>query len=113
AGGAQARNIRALQTAVERGHCPVRVYMLLWSFYEDRALHEAFFASGLRTGFGSDRLKVGPYKIMVDGSSSGPTAATREPYASMPDYRGILHFSEEEVVERMVEAQRRGFDCTA
>lgn len=36
--------------------------------------------SGLRGGFGSDRLSIGPIKILGDGSLSGRTAAVREPF---------------------------------
>lgn len=107
-----AKTWRAFQRGVQSGACQVRVYAIVWSF-DDLALHRAVFDTGLCTGFGDDRLRLGHFKIMVDGASSGPTAKMRQPYAIDPAYDGILHMEPEVAVERIVEAHRRGFPCTA
>ena len=69
-------------------------------------------ASGVHTGLGHERLKLGAFKVMTDGSSSGPTAATREPYASNCQDCGILYFAQEELDELLGRAHRLGFQCT-
>lgn len=37
--------------------------------------------AGVITGTGDERFKVGPAKLFTDGSSTGPTIATRESYS--------------------------------
>lgn len=49
-------------------------------------------ASGLLTGQGDDRIRVGAIKIFVDGGYTGPAAWTLEHYRDQPDYYGYgLH----------------------
>jgi predicted amidohydrolase YtcJ len=69
-------------------------------------------ASGVRTGLGDARLRLGAFKVMTDGSSSGPTAATREPYSSNCQDCGILYWEQEELDELLGRAHRLGFQCT-
>jgi predicted amidohydrolase YtcJ len=68
--------------------------------------------SGVHTGLGNERLKLGAFKVMTDGSSSGPTAATREPYTSNCQDCGILYFEQEELDDLLGRAHRLGFQCT-
>jgi len=89
----------------------LRVYAMLEP--SDRAFQETLLRSGLGTGFGDEWLRLGPLKLMVDGSSSGPTAATREPYACDRTDRGLLYLSQEELDERFAAAARAGFQLTA
>lgn len=72
----------------------------------------AFLETEVCTGFGDDRLRVGPFKVMVDGSSSGPTAGTREPYASRPDFSGQITVGQEELDRLFADAHRAGFQLT-
>ena len=69
-------------------------------------------SSGVRTGLGDSTLKLGAFKVMTDGSSSGPTAATREPYSSNCQDCGILYWEQEELDELLGRAHRLGFQCT-
>ena len=50
--------------------------------------------SGLRSGFGSQRFKLGPVKLIGDGSLSGRTAAVSVPYENT-DKVGILYRDQE------------------
>ncbi len=72
----------------------------------------ALVASGVHTGFGDDRLMVGAYKAITDGSTSGPTGATRDPYASNSDDSGILYYGQEELDSMLLAAHRAGFQVT-
>ena len=49
---------------------------------------------------------------MIDGSSSGPTAATLEPYTSNPDFSGILSMEPEAVDDIILRAHERGHQVT-
>ncbi len=68
--------------------------------------------AGVRTGLGDQHLRLGAFKVMTDGSSSGPTAATREPYACDKSDSGILYWSQEDLDDLLGTAHRRGFQCT-
>ena len=58
------------------GDLDLRVRLNYWSSYLD-----AVEKVGLRTNFGSDRLRVGGIKTFTDGSLGGRTAKLSEPYA--------------------------------
>jgi predicted amidohydrolase YtcJ len=68
--------------------------------------------TGVHTGLGDARLKLGAFKVMTDGSSSGPTAATREPYTSNCQDHGILYWAQEDLDDLIGQAHRQGFQCT-
>ena len=68
--------------------------------------------TGLHTGLGDARLKLGAFKVMTDGSSSGPTAATRQAYTSNCHDHGILYWDQEDLDDLIGRAHRQGFQCT-
>jgi len=89
--------IAAYQEAVELGVLKVRHNLAIWSealvdyTYLKESLQEArgkFFQLGLRTGLGNEQLRLGPFKIIVDGAFSTVTAATYEPYGAIPEEKG-------------------------
>src|SRR5690606_33523754 len=89
----------------------VRVY----SFVTVNALdhpHVPILNTGFRTGFGDPRLRIGAFKVITDGSSSGPTAATREPYTSNADDSGIAYWRQEDLDSLIGRAHRAGWQCT-
>lgn len=63
------------QEASRRGVLKFRVQAM--PFYD---ACQAYLDSGLTSGFGSDRLQVGPVKLLGDGSLSGRTAAVSQPF---------------------------------
>lgn len=99
------------QDLVEAGQIKVRLY----GFTTVNAVTSPLMGMlnvGLHTGFGTDRLRLGAFKVMTDGSSSGPTASTREPYHSDSDDFGILYWSQDELDDLIGRAHRNGFQCT-
>ena len=68
--------------------------------------------AGVVTGTGDERFKVGPAKLFTDGSSTGPTIATRESYSSDPNNYGILYYSEDEIYQVLGEAHKKGYQIT-
>ncbi len=72
----------------------------------DRAIGE-----GMRTGQpvaeSGDLLRVGPLKVLIDGSLNTRTAYCVDPYPH--GGRGLLTVSEEELLELLVKARRAGF----
>ncbi len=113
AGGYGPEQMRAMYGAVASGRVKVRVYAMVCSLNRSEEFVEKMVAAGLVTGVGDERFRVGPAKIFTDGSSSGPTCATREPYTSDPNDSGILYYSQEEIDDILGVAHREGFQITA
>jgi predicted amidohydrolase YtcJ len=74
----------AFQQLEAAGQLPLRVVMLLAL----PTLHESI-AVGLRSGFGSTRLRVGPVKIFSDGSLGSQTAEMLAPFEGTTDNYGV------------------------
>ncbi|MGG1658616.1 amidohydrolase [Brevibacillus sp. NRS-1366] len=113
AGGFGPENLRMLQQAVKADDIKVRVYAMIGSLNRSEDFVEKMVQAGVITGLGDERFRIGPAKIFTDGSSSGPTIATREPYTSNPDNYGILYFTQERITEILGEAHKKGFQITA
>mgnify|MGYP001177952599 CR=1 FL=1 len=113
AGGYGPDNFRILQQAVRSGEVKVRIYAMVCSLHNSHEFVEKMIQAGVVTGLGDDKFKIGPAKVFTDGSSSGPTVATREPYTSDPNNYGILYYSQEELNEILGTAHAKGFQITA
>ena len=68
------------------------------------------YGLGVRSGFGDELLRIGGTKLFADGSLGSQTAALREPYCGMGDYRGVLVHEPEELKGRVVRASEAGLD---
>lgn len=107
----------AFQRAVASGRVPVRV-VLMPSL--DRVVPvdahpadgvDAAFPLGLTSGFGSDRLRLGPVKAWLDGGMMARTAALSAPYVGDPDGgRGALAADLAGITRRAVAAHAGGWD---
>ena len=93
----------AFQHLDAEGELPLRVVILLAYPTLDESIE-----IGLRTGFGSDKLRVGPVKIFSDGSLGSMTAQMLEPYVGHPDNRGISTIPQEELEEAVRKAAEAG-----
>lgn len=113
AGGYGPDQLRIIYEAVRDRLVRVRVYAMLGSLNRSEDVVEKMIQAGLITGIGDERFRLGPAKIFLDGSSSGPTCATRQPYTSNRMDYGILYFSQEQVDEILGAAHRLGFQITA
>lgn len=113
AGGFGWPQFQAFKRAWEAGELPVRLYALLFSLFDPAPTTEHFTGTGLGSGLGDAWFRLGHMKFMIDGSSSGPSAAVRRPYDSCPCDSGILYYSQDELSQVMTEAVRHGFDITA
>lgn len=68
---------------------------------------------GLRSGFGSDRLRIGPVKVASDGSLIGRTAAMCCDYHDTPGNQGLLQWSPEDLRRMLLDAHRNGWQIAA
>jgi predicted amidohydrolase YtcJ len=102
--GTQAPDFKAFQSLHSRGELPLRVYLMVATEVIDHLVE-----AGLRTGFGDDRLKIGPLKIFMDGGIGACTAAMREPYAKNPENWGILWMEQDELNDLVERAHVAGY----
>lgn len=115
AGGFGTATFRTLQQAAEQGVLSCRTYPMLWTLFGKQAQIETAknaIKNGFYTGLGNDLLKIGPIKLMVDGSAVGGTCATSKPLAHL-DVATPPTFTQEELDEVFIEGHRRGFQLTA
>ncbi|WP_018685508.1 amidohydrolase [Actinokineospora enzanensis] len=107
-------DVRAYQTARERGLLHTRLTLMP---YID-ALHgigdigtgEGWGIDlGIRSGFGDEWLRLGPVKIMSDGSMIGRTGAMCHDYHDSPGNAGFLRWGDQELRDLLVTAHVNGW----
>lgn len=98
--------VTAHQLWRERAANPMRVTMMI-----GKTMFPAFRDSGLRTGFGDDRLRVGPLKLFSDGSLIGRTAAVSQPFLEDPNPNnlGMEMMPQEELDAIVLDGHRHGY----
>ena len=90
----------------ESGELTVRVYEQA-NFTEEDELRR-FIEAGNLTGTGSRMFRIGPLKMLGDGSLGSRTAFLSRPYADMPETRGFPLFSAEKMNRMIRLAHTRG-----
>ena len=95
--------VRAYQTALNEGILKIRVN-LMWR----GDLAESIGAVGLQSGFGNQMLRLGPAKILIDGSLGARTASLYEPYEDDPSTKGFTMMTEEELNEQVRTIHNQG-----
>ena len=99
------REMAAYQRLWRAGRLPLRTYLMMML---DETM-ESLLALGIRTGFGDDRLRIGPVKLFADGSIGGRTARMRRPYEGQPDNVGLWMLPPEELKAKVRRAHEAGF----
>jgi predicted amidohydrolase YtcJ len=115
AGGFGTDTYRTLQRARDEGKLNNRVYTMLWSLFgKDAQIKNAntIINAGFYTGLGDQNLKIGPLKLMVDGSAVGGTCATNKPILPGLDIYPAS-FTQDELDEIFIQAHKAGFQLTA
>jgi hypothetical protein len=99
-------DITIYQKALAQGDLHLRIIMMI---------HAEFLmkeAGGFLTGFGNERLKIGPAKIIGDGSIQAYTAWLSQPYfvpfKGDQSYRGYPVTPPEKLNQLVMEAHRAG-----
>ncbi|SDS25510.1 amidohydrolase [Microterricola viridarii] len=64
---------------------------------------------GIRTGFGDDRLSIGPVKIVSDGSLIGKSAAMHHCYHGEPENAGFMLVGPEQLRQQIIGAHAAGW----
>lgn len=98
--------IQAYRELEADGLLSLRVYEQ--SQFTTPAALEEFFRKGFNTGTGTNRFRIGPLKMLGDGSLGARTAFLSEGYADAPQERGIAIFSQQEFDAMITLAHRNG-----
>jgi predicted amidohydrolase YtcJ len=94
----------------------VRSYMMLHSIYgkpfslED---NNHYLSLGLTSGLGDEHFRIGSCKFMIDGGSSAPSCAMREPYSHDPNLPGIMGWERQEIADYIKLINDAGCQATA
>ncbi|MGV9193190.1 amidohydrolase [Microbacterium sp. MC2] len=99
-------NAEAWARRLDAGFAATRVSFAVYPDLLDRALTE-----GLRTGDALDaagRVRMGPLKVITDGSLGTRTAACSHPYPGDPHNRGVLTVPPHELVDLLMRATGGG-----
>ncbi|MDU2064158.1 MAG: amidohydrolase [Sporomusaceae bacterium] len=111
-----AQSFQLMQQACCNGEFKPRVYAMLHSVFGkpfSKKLCDDFLALGLQSGIGDERFKLGTLKIMIDGGTSGPSCATRQPYSHNAKLPGILTWTQDEVNAMIATVHRANCQMTA
>jgi predicted amidohydrolase YtcJ len=113
--GQSPAELAAYQLARERGVLRVRSTVMVAA----DVLHDVEHAEsddigfgldlGLRSGFGDDRLRIGPMKLFADGSLIGRTCAMHEPFAGEPGNLGYFQVPEDALARTILRAHAAGW----
>lgn len=104
AGISKPEESRAYQELRREQALPVRTYLMM--LIDDTL--EPMEKLGLRTGLGDEWLRIGPLKLLQDGSGGGRTALMSVPYPGEPDNYGIAVYTQEQLDEAFRRVARLG-----
>jgi predicted amidohydrolase YtcJ len=96
--------VRAYKTAFESGILKIRIN-IMWR----EGLSESMGALSLLSGFGNEMMRLGPAKLLMDGSLGARTAALYEPYEDDPSTKGLTMMSVEELNNKVKKVHRQGY----
>ena len=100
-------SIRAYQELVAEGKLPIRVSLLI-RVIEAAINKESLLNLGIKTGFGSDWLRIGGVKMSIDGGITGHVAKFYEPYVDDPCHEGLIRIEQDELDETVTAYHQAG-----
>ncbi len=111
--GYGAPQLQALIRLTAQDPLRMRVVQTIRAMYRNDTFQDPYLTSGLMSGFGNERLRLGAFKYVVDGAASARTMATYEPPLTDPSTTGILYVDQEELNQAFSRANAAGFQVTA
>lgn len=85
--------IQAYKELSENNEINIRIYEQVR--FKNFDVVNNFYKKGYKTGFGDERFKIGPLKLMLDGSLGARTAALNGPYNDDENAKGVVTMSQE------------------
>lgn len=90
------QTLKMYQAALAADCLQIRIYTMNYAPTADSLIE-----AQIRTGFGSEQLRIGPIKIFADGGMSNRTAAVGTPYLTPPRDKGLKIQSKQELIEKV------------
>lgn len=100
--------LKAYEELVDEKRLPVRVYEQC--LFPDINRLKEFLSEGYTTGVGNEHFKIGPLKLLTDGSLGMRTAYLEEPYSDDLTNNGINVFTQEELDDLSLTAHKNGMN---
>lgn len=100
--------LKAYEELIEEKRLPIRIYEQC--LLPDVNRLKEFLSEGYKTGNGNENFKIGPLKLLTDGSLGMKTAYLDEPYSDEADSRGINVFTQEKLDELSSTAVQGGMN---
>ena len=110
------RAMSLLQKACEENIIDIRVRPMVFDLNDKESGNEYihhFLSTGINTNMGNDKFRLGPIKIMADGSASVPSSATMKPYTHDKHLKGLEVWKQDEADEMVMEVHKLGYQMTA
>lgn len=101
--------LAAFQEVEQEGGLTVRVYEQ--SQLTNMQELQAFLDMGYTTGVGSELFRIGPLKMLGDGSLGARTAYLSQSYADAPEEKGIAIFTQEQFNDMVALARSRNMSA--
>ena len=101
--------LAAFQEVEQEGGLTVRVYEQ--SQFTNTQTLQTFLDMGYTTGVGSELFKIGPLKMLGDGSLGARTAYLSQSYADAPEEKGIAIFTQEQFNDMVALARSRNMSA--
>lgn len=98
--------MKAYKELVDEGKLTIRVYEQCLLPSVDKL--NTFLAKGYKTGLGNEYFKIGPLKLLGDGTLGARTAALTKPYKDCPETKGIPIYTQEELDKIIEKAHNNG-----
>lgn len=98
--------IEAYKELADEGKLPIRIYEQC--YLTDEAGLERFLSQGHSTGESAGLFRIGPLKIVLDGSLGSHTAKMRNDYKNEPGQKGISYHTKEELYHYAKKAHDAG-----
>jgi len=114
-GGYGRIQVDVMKKMSESGEIDLKIYNFFFSFIDNLEYIDGYIKKGYKEcskELNSAKFKIGPIKLMIDGSSSGPTAATLEPYTSNPNDSGIMTMEQDQIDDYVMRAHKAGYQMT-
>lgn len=97
------KELKAYKQAEKEGKLKVRSYLMLRGDAAEEATK-----TGQKSVFGDELVRLGPVKLLMDGSLGARTAALFEPYADEPETSGLLLIKPETLKQKIYTAHEAG-----
>lgn len=104
-------NAESWRRRLAAGFDALRVEFGIYPDFLDRAVGEGLRSGDVLDGAETDLARVGPLKVITDGSLGTRTAACSHPYPGDPHDRGMLTVDPDDLTAWMTRAAGAGIEC--